>query len=145
MEHAVILAWDPAEAIRVLTCLAGDEMLAATEKQDRLDIWVEKIDLPRGTGDCDPSTGLQLSFSVGAEPPICTASLGLVGVGPGSSVGGPAIETHLHLRVVAKRLAQRPVQVHSASRHDDEEGMHGLRSEERRVGKECRSRWSPYH
>ena len=22
---------------------------------------------------------------------------------------------------------------------------HGLRSEERRVGKECRSRWSPYH
>ena len=26
-------------------------------------------------------------------------------------------------------------------------GMHclGCRSEERRVGKECRSRWSPYH
>ena len=24
-------------------------------------------------------------------------------------------------------------------------GHHGLRSEERRVGKECRSRWSPYH
>ena len=23
--------------------------------------------------------------------------------------------------------------------------MDGLRSEERRVGKECRSRWSPYH
>ena len=23
--------------------------------------------------------------------------------------------------------------------------MTGLRSEERRVGKECRSRWSPYH
>ena len=23
--------------------------------------------------------------------------------------------------------------------------MHGNRSEERRVGKECRSRWSPYH
>src|SRR5271157_934297 len=23
--------------------------------------------------------------------------------------------------------------------------VHGLRSEERRVGKECRSRWSPYH
>ena len=25
------------------------------------------------------------------------------------------------------------------------EGGGGLRSEERRVGKECRSRWSPYH
>ena len=24
-------------------------------------------------------------------------------------------------------------------------GMYGARSEERRVGKECRSRWSPYH
>ena len=23
--------------------------------------------------------------------------------------------------------------------------IHGWRSEERRVGKECRSRWSPYH
>ena len=26
-----------------------------------------------------------------------------------------------------------------------EEMKHGKRSEERRVGKECRSRWSPYH
>src|SRR5256884_3438458 len=24
-------------------------------------------------------------------------------------------------------------------------GAHAMRSEERRVGKECRSRWSPYH
>ena len=28
---------------------------------------------------------------------------------------------------------------------DDEITPAGLRSEERRVGKECRSRWSPYH
>ena len=27
----------------------------------------------------------------------------------------------------------------------DDKGMRLLRSEERRVGKECRSRWSPYH
>ena len=26
-----------------------------------------------------------------------------------------------------------------------EDGVEKLRSEERRVGKECRSRWSPYH
>ena len=26
-----------------------------------------------------------------------------------------------------------------------EDGIEGERSEERRVGKECRSRWSPYH
>src|SRR5215510_15346846 len=28
---------------------------------------------------------------------------------------------------------------------DEECGKEGQRSEERRVGKECRSRWSPYH
>src|SRR2546422_676654 len=28
---------------------------------------------------------------------------------------------------------------------DDERQICGMRSEERRVGKECRSRWSPYH
>ena len=27
----------------------------------------------------------------------------------------------------------------------DEKGEYMMRSEERRVGKECRSRWSPYH
>jgi len=29
--------------------------------------------------------------------------------------------------------------------HEDEAPRSGVRSEERRVGKECRSRWSPYH
>ena len=33
-----------------------------------------------------------------------------------------------------------------ADRHTDlSENEYGTRSEERRVGKECRSRWSPYH
>ena len=32
---------------------------------------------------------------------------------------------------------------HSDQRQDYRNGL--LRSEERRVGKECRSRWSPYH
>ena len=29
--------------------------------------------------------------------------------------------------------------------HNLKSHIHGKRSEERRVGKECRSRWSPYH
>ena len=29
--------------------------------------------------------------------------------------------------------------------HEEPRGKTGIRSEERRVGKECRSRWSPYH
>ena len=53
--------------------------------------------------------------------------------------------------VLAKRL---PSDVNKPKNYDDidnapEEKARGitivLRSEERRVGKECRSRWSPYH
>ena len=32
-----------------------------------------------------------------------------------------------------------------AAKRSDREASEGCRSEERRVGKECRSRWSPYH
>src|SRR5437660_10331517 len=41
----------------------------------------------------------------------------------------------------ADPLADRP---DAAVRHGDRDHS-GVRSEERRVGKECRSRWSPYH
>src|SRR2546425_9397081 len=34
---------------------------------------------------------------------------------------------------------------HEAERQEDQAVRQDLRSEERRVGKECRSRWSPYH
>ena len=34
---------------------------------------------------------------------------------------------------------------HGISARTDEAGKTITRSEERRVGKECRSRWSPYH
>src|SRR2546429_465164 len=33
----------------------------------------------------------------------------------------------------------------TANQKSGTNGFHGVRSEERRVGKECRSRWSPYH
>ena len=35
--------------------------------------------------------------------------------------------------------------VKALTRHLIAKGVKGVRSEERRVGKECRSRWSPYH
>src|SRR2546430_15693958 len=43
----------------------------------------------------------------------------------------------LHLRALAGHLGVLHVQCHLETPN--------LRSEERRVGKECRSRWSPYH
>src|SRR5260221_12149769 len=41
------------------------------------------------------------------------------------------------------RGAQCPLCAEISSR--EPVNQHGYRSEERRVGKECRSRWSPYH
>src|SRR5258708_26879706 len=46
---------------------------------------------------------------------------------------------------------QIPQQIHrgivdpDADQHGRERNGENVRSEERRVGKECRSRWSPYH
>ena len=39
----------------------------------------------------------------------------------------------------------RAVHKYKDSREQFEQRTHKRRSEERRVGKECRSRWSPYH
>src|SRR2546422_7395885 len=42
---------------------------------------------------------------------------------------------------------QKAYEAHAAaaSTREFRDKLQGLRSEERRVGKECRSRWSPYH
>ena len=40
---------------------------------------------------------------------------------------------------------QGRVYVFCPEKYDFDEAVEALRSEERRVGKECRSRWSPYH
>ena len=45
--------------------------------------------------------------------------------------------------IVAAALCDHPVLCYTASFPENKGNI--LRSEERRVGKECRSRWSPYH
>ena len=49
--------------------------------------------------------------------------------------------------VILKKVAIRAWEAHSDSGCTSTMYLHGRieRSEERRVGKECRSRWSPYH
>ena len=42
-------------------------------------------------------------------------------------------------------LEDGPQRLHSRALRLADTAPEGLRSEERRVGKECRSRWSPYH
>src|SRR3712207_9032845 len=53
------------------------------------------------------------------------------------------------LAAFAERFPERTYDVGIAEQHALTSAaglaMGGLRSEERRVGKECRSRWSPYH
>src|SRR2546425_12883049 len=80
------------------------------------------VDVPRAAGNDDPSPGLELPVHVGPASTIPAASVGSVDVASGSSVLEAAIRDHAHVRLIAE-----------------------CRSEERRVGKECRSRWSPYH
>ena len=53
-----------------------------------------------------------------------------------------AMQRQMQERVRRANAAGTAVQVDPASRYM---GSLLLRSEERRVGKECRSRWSPYH
>ena len=60
---------------------------------------------------------------------------------PGRTVDDLAVQWQPPVRSV-NILSNRPLKA------TDKEGNHlyyVLRSEERRVGKECRSRWSPYH
>ena len=47
---------------------------------------------------------------------------------------------------LSKTIQQRDEQTHLVNQHVVcEKQLQKQRSEERRVGKECRSRWSPYH
>src|SRR5256884_6389381 len=61
---------------------------------------------------------------------------------------GPSKEladrARMHLKIAEQRM--KPTQEHNPRGAEDhyQRGV-AMRSEERRVGKECRSRWSPYH
>ena len=62
--------------------------------------------------------------------------------------GESGVSPRLAKRVTAasERLAYRHNLTASTLRRNDGRTLTiGVRSEERRVGKECRSRWSPYH
>src|SRR3712207_7702604 len=76
---------------------------------------------------------------------VCSSDLGAVTV-DGWEPGLRSLLTNLlenaarHGRTVRLELRERTLSV-----EDDGPGVAPGRSEERRVGKECRSRWSPYH
>ena len=51
-----------------------------------------------------------------------------------------AAQIELDVRVIARQAAAKDIELARARF-----SQRAVRSEERRVGKECRSRWSPYH
>src|SRR5436190_22286713 len=53
-------------------------------------------------------------------------------------------EPALHERVLHEHLAGHVAEQAAAEPDDPDETVHEMRSEERRVGKECRTRWAPY-
>src|SRR5690348_17900910 len=68
----------------------------------------------------------------------------------GFSGARPVVLTSIAEVVISPDLLDRTYMLPSEPIIDHDEGqpnqpMHGRRSEERRVGKECRSRWSAYH
>src|SRR2546427_642488 len=71
--------------------------------------------------------------ATGADVEVLRLALGLV-----RASGAREFQVNLgHVGALAPALARLPPEERAAVRR--------LRSEERRVGKECRSRWSPYH
>src|SRR3712207_8801518 len=70
---------------------------------------------------------------------VCSSDLG-------DRVGGERVQVQL----LGQRQRLEPdalglLVASEAEEHPGVDGEHLRRSEERRVGKECRSRWSPYH
>src|SRR2546430_3432616 len=57
------------------------------------------------------------------------------------------VDTDLLVRIGRGQLVERPdrIEQRDSAARDDAFLDRRARSEERRVGKECRSRWSPYH
>src|SRR3712207_3948490 len=118
--------------------------------------------LPRLEDDGgDPTPRVPLIFGVRRPdlhdaPPEVLALLALGDPGAHRTVLAP--DLHLGLRVGLEVVEPRGVVVDAALGRDDRHALAvgqvgqrrdavrpALRSEERRVGKECRSRWSPYH
>src|SRR3712207_3874653 len=55
------------------------------------------------------------------------------------------LETRVAFALVRSHIEDIVYVLYHSERDDDSTSPSGARSEERRVGKECRSRWSPYH
>src|SRR5256885_2525194 len=106
-------------------------------KRDRVELCALRN--PSGTA---PDQGLQLRRGAACKPEKKDARRRkAAGDTPARSRG----EDHLAGRVKLKTLVKPRISVTRRMTNARNPTHSTLRSEERRVGKECRSRWSPYH
>ena len=87
---------------------------------------------------------LEGEFSLTEEPVLVTGGCGFIGsnfvLDWLAEVGSPVVNLD------KLTYAGNPLNLESVKDNAAYTFVHGdIRSEERRVGKECRSRWSPYH
>ena len=59
--------------------------------------------------------------------------------------GGLEANGQAALKALYEQMGASKIQVEAMSEEPIQKALALTRSEERRVGKECRSRWSPYH
>src|SRR5690348_17683589 len=77
---------------------------------------------------------------------VCSSDLASFLAASQSPVGVAIAETNLYtVNEVARSISHIDLAEQTTVAMDIESGTPAARSEERRVGKECRCRWSPYH
>src|SRR3712207_9228082 len=88
---------------------------------------------------------------------LCAGLTGGLGVAPGANIGeeiavfepvhgsAPKYAGQNRANPLATLLSAKNMLYHLGYNEEADRMQEGIRSEERRVGKECRSRWSPYH
>src|SRR3712207_2542172 len=138
---------------------AGDHVVAARALFGSCR-WVVEDLLPRFGVPCTLVDGTDLEAWKAAVRPETTAfflespsnpTLEVIDIAAVAEIAHAAGATLTVDNVLASPLFQKPLAlgadcvVYSATKHIDGQGRCLGRSEERRVGKECRSRWSPYH
>src|SRR5256885_8562428 len=88
------------------------------------------------TGSCPPGGGL---------PRRVLPTIGATQTNPGNGTPGPATTTSLNVLGTTFTGPTATGAGNATATLSGGGAGCGFRSEERRVGKECRSRWSPYH
>jgi len=129
-ELAGLRARDPAEPVRVLAALAGNDVLTAAQEQDGLRIRIVEVDPHRRAGDRDPPIDLQLGVALEPRPPVAVAALRPKGAVARAPILEPPVDDHLDRRVIRESVAQRPTRVLPVSRDHDQYRartvLHGL-------------------